>query len=288
MSESIDSAYHWEGGELDLDAYLARIGFSGARTPTLANLRELVYGHTTTFPFENLDIMLGRGIELDLKTLQDKMVRQRRGGYCYENIGLFAAALERFGYDVTGLAGQVVMSTELLLRPRTHALLHVRADDDDRAWLCDVGFGGGPPGPIELVADSGEFAIERWRYRLERTRGRLDSELWLLHQFGRDGWVIRHRFTLDPNYRTDYRVGNHFVSTSPRSPFTTRPFVQRFRPEAHHTLDDTTWTIERPDGTGETHELALDELPRVLTEVFDIDLSEADAAVLVTAPWRRR
>ncbi|MEV2221954.1 arylamine N-acetyltransferase [Nocardia vinacea] len=279
-----DPAYHWNGAESDLDAYLARIGYTGDRTATLATLRALVYAHTTTIPFENLEPILGRPVPLDLESLQDKLIRHRRGGYCYENVGLFAAALERLGFGVTGLSGRVTMGVSEGLRPATHALLRVTTGDDDRVWICDVGFGSGPLAPYELV-EGGEFTLGEWRFRLEHTTGELDTDLWVLHQFGRDGWIDRYTFTLNPQYRTDFAVGNHFVSTSPRSPFTARPFVQRFLPDVHHVLDNLTLITEYPNGTSETRELELAELPKILTEVFDIELPEPDAAALAQGPW---
>jgi N-hydroxyarylamine O-acetyltransferase len=287
MTKPNDPAYHWNGEELDLDAYLARIGFDDDRSPSPTTLGALVYAHTTTIPFENLEIILGRSIPLDLESLQDKLIRQRRGGYCYENVGLFAAALERLGFGVTGISGRVTMGADGGLRPATHALLRVTTSDDDRVWLCDVGFGSGPLEPYELIEDRGEFALGQWRFRLERTSGELDSDLWVLHQFGGEGWIDRYTFTLNPQYRIDFAVGNHFVSTSPRSPFTTRPFVQRFLPEVHHVLDGTTLTSERPDGSSDVRELEPAELPEILSEIFDIDLTDADAAMLVTAPWSK-
>ncbi|MFD0362385.1 arylamine N-acetyltransferase [Nocardia sp. GCM10030253] len=285
MSKPNDPAYHWNGEELDLDAYLARIGFDGDRSPSLATLRALVYAHTTTIPFENLEIILGRSIPLDLESLQNKMIRQRRGGYCYENVGLFAAALERLGFGVTGLSGRVSFGAAGGLRPATHALLRVTTSDDDRVWLCDVGFGSGPLEPYELGESHGEFALGEWRFRLERTSGELDTDVWVLHQFGREGWIDRYTFPPQPQYRIDFAVGNHFVSTSPHSPFVTRPFAQRFLPDVHHILDGTTWTVERPDGSSRDRELELAELPKILSEVFDIDLTDADAVTLAKGAW---
>ncbi|MFD6355304.1 arylamine N-acetyltransferase family protein [Nocardia tengchongensis] len=284
MNTPADPTYTWLGAELDLDAYLARIGFTGERTPTLATLRALVHAHTTAIPFENLEIILGRGIPLDLETLQDKLIRRRRGGYCYENVGLFAAALERLGFEFTAMSGRVTRGATNL-RPATHALLRVKAADDDRIWLCDVGFGWGPMEPVELAGDRGEFGAGAWRFRLELGADPLGGELWTLHQFGRDGWVDRHTFATTPQYRVDFAVGNHFVSTSARSPFTMRPFVQRCHAEVHHQLDGTTWTTSYPDGSEQVRELEVAELPKILEEVFDIELEEADAARLVRAEW---
>ncbi|WP_328392289.1 arylamine N-acetyltransferase family protein [Nocardia sp. NBC_00416] len=287
MSKPADAAYHWNGDALDLDAYLTRIAYTGPRTPTLSVLRDLVAAHTTAVPFENLEAVLGRPVPLDLETLQDKLIRRRRGGYCYENVVLFAAALERFGFGITGLSGRVTMGSGGL-RPATHALLRVTVADDDRVWLADVGFGHGPSEPYALVDEPEEFRLGGWRFRLERTRGELGGDQWVLHQFVGAGWVDRYTFTMDPQYRIDYEVGNHFVSTSPRSPFTQRPFVQRFLPGVHHTLDGRAMTTEYPDGTSVSREFELAQLPKVLTEVFDIDLAGEDAEALIHAPWTTR
>ncbi|MGW0180325.1 arylamine N-acetyltransferase family protein [Nocardia sp. NPDC003345] len=284
MPKPADAAYHWNGADLDLDHYLDRIGYLGPRTPTLDVLRDLVAAHTTAIPFENLEAVLGRPIPLDLETLQDKLLRRRRGGYCYENVTVFAAALERLGFGVTGLSGRVTMGSGGL-RPATHALLRVTTTDDDRIWLVDVGFGAGPSEPYALADSPDEFTLGGWRFRLARGAGELGDVEWVLHQFARDGWVDRYTFTLEPQYRVDYEVGNHFVSTSPRSPFTQRPFVQRFLPGMHHILDGRTLTTEYPDGTADSREIDLSEFPKVLGEVFDIELTDDDIAALLRAPW---
>ncbi len=276
--------FHWDSAALDLDAYLTRIGFTGERTPTLETLRALQFAHTTTIPFENLEIILGRPIRLDLESLQDKLIHRRRGGYCYEQVLLFAAALERLGFGVTGLVGRVQLGADGL-RPPTHSLLRVTTADDPRPWLCDVGFGAGPLAPLELSA--GDVLTGDWRFRLERTLGELDTVVWILHYFANGGWASRIRFTENPSYRIDFAVANHFVSTSPRSPFVSRPFIQRMHPDVHHTLDATTWTTDHPDGSARSHHVTPADLPDLLTEIFDIDLTPQDADALVLAPWAK-
>ena len=80
-----------------LDDYLARVGYHGPRAPTLALLSELTAAHTQSIPFENLDVLLGRRIELGIDAVFDKLVRQRRGGYCFEQNGLFLHVLTALG-----------------------------------------------------------------------------------------------------------------------------------------------------------------------------------------------
>jgi N-hydroxyarylamine O-acetyltransferase len=96
----------WEIDRLDLDAYLARIGFGGAPAADVDTLRALHRAHHAAIPFENVDIVLGRRLEVDLDSVQDKLVRRPRGGYCFEHNLLFAAVLERLGYAVTRLAAR--------------------------------------------------------------------------------------------------------------------------------------------------------------------------------------
>ena len=125
--------------ELDLQAYLQRIGYDGGLDPTVETLTALHRAHVLSIPFENLDILLGRPIRLDLASLQAKLVRDRRVGYCFEQNALFAAVLEHLAFDVTGLAARVTMGEERTT-PRTHMILAV--DIAGTGWLADVGFGG--------------------------------------------------------------------------------------------------------------------------------------------------
>lgn len=282
----------WHGDELDLDAYLMRIGFDGERVPTPTTLVALHRAHTTSIPFENLEIMLGRPIVLDLDTLQNKMIRQHRGGYCYEHVTVFAAALERLGFRFTALTGRVTLGAEAVTRPRTHSLIVVEFGNDQR-WLCDVGFGRGPLEPIELIAGN-EVDQDGWQLRLSRAPLGADTEVlhpdvWTLWQRSSVGgeitWLDRHAFTLDPQYPVDFAVGNHYVSTSPKSPFTTRPFVQRFAVDVQDVLDGTSWTTTRPDGSCSTREVEVGDVPALLADTFGTALSGEDSAALVD--WMR-
>lgn len=273
-----DAGNGWHGDELDLDAYLARIGYEGERAPTLEVLRGVQRAHVTSIPFENLDAVLGVPILLDLESVQEKLVRGRRGGYCFEHVVLFAAVLERLGFEFTGLTGRVTLGAEKIL-PATHALLAVTAVDDERLWLCDVGFGKGPLEPIE-IADGVEADLDGWRFRMERRDGVFGIDHWWLYQHGEDGWLDRHTFTLTPQHTIDYVVGSHYVATHARSPFVKRPFVQGFSATRHDRLDATTWTTFRPDGSSTERKIDPEELGRVLEEGFGIVVGAEDLARL--------
>ncbi|QUG99444.1 arylamine N-acetyltransferase [Saccharopolyspora erythraea] len=266
----------WEGERLDLDAYLARIGYRGDRSPTIETLRALHFAHVTSIPFENLEIVLGRGLPLDLDPLQDKLVRRARGGYCFEHARLFSAVAERLGFGVTGLLSRVSLGSGKL-RPATHAVPLVTTADTDARWLCDVGFGSSPLQPIEF-ADGTVMSHGGWTHRLARDGG---TGEWEVQRPAGDGWEDMHHFPLNPAYAIDYVVGNHYVSTHPNSPFVGRVALQRMEPGVLHVLDEMVLTTHRPDGSVEKQTLEAGEVPKAVSEVFGIELDAEDDTALL-------
>jgi N-hydroxyarylamine O-acetyltransferase len=203
----------------DLDAYLSRIGYEGSLDPTLETFKALHFAHVSAIPFENLDIVLGQMISLDLAHLQAKLVTARRGGYCFEQNALFAAVLESVGFDVVRLAARVRFgATEI--RPRLHMLLEVRISAEP--WLADVGFGcTGPLYPIRLL-EPAENQQGDWTFRT-----RAEGDQLVLQSRESDGWLDLYSFTREPQYPVDYEIGNHYTSTHPHSPFVQNLVVQK-------------------------------------------------------------
>ncbi|MFD9733143.1 arylamine N-acetyltransferase [Umezawaea sp. NPDC059074] len=261
----------WGGDELDLDAYFARIGYEGDRRPTAAVLRAVQRAHVTAIPWENLDMVLARPVDLALEPLQAKLVRGGRGGTCSEHTTLFAAALDRLGFSFTGMQGRVRLgSTEI--RPSSHNVLRVVADD--RVWLCDVGFGSSPLEPVEL-ADGAESTQDAWRYRLSSDAGE-----WVLHSW-RDGrWLDVHAFTETRRYPIDFAVTNHYMATHPRSLFHGRVMAQQMAANSLTVLENTRLTTHRPGEERVDVELGVDEVVGALADVFGVVLDEVDAKVV--------
>ncbi len=257
-------AFDIEG--LDLPRYLDRIGYGGPVEATLGTLRGLHLAHATTIPFENLDIQLGRPINLDLASLQAKLVDGRRGGYCFEQNLLFGAVLETVGFDVTRLAARVrAGSTEV--RPLTHTILRVGGEGFE-AQLADVGFGGDGlllPIPIEPGPERTDFGTT---HRLVQ-----EDEVTRVLQVGSPaGWLDLYAFTLEPRHFMDFVMGNHFTSTWPGSGFVTTLTVQRLGTEGTLVLRWRRLTEVR-DGESMTRVIEDDEeLLEVLRNRFGLDL----------------
>ncbi|HEY6175060.1 MAG TPA: arylamine N-acetyltransferase, partial [Kofleriaceae bacterium] len=124
---------------IDLDRYFARIGYDGPRDATLATLNGIANAHVQAIPFENLDVLLGRGIDLDLDAVQRKLVDDRRGGYCFEQNSLLLAVLGELGFEARPLSARVRMQRPRDFVPaRTHLVVRVELDGP---WLADVGIG---------------------------------------------------------------------------------------------------------------------------------------------------
>src|SRR3984957_1544173 len=176
-----------------LDNYLARIGYTGARSVNLETLKPLQAAHLEAIPFEGIDPLLGRSVKLDLASVQAKLVDGSRGGYCFEHNLLFRAALDAIGFQVTGLAGRPrwIAPPGRPLGPKTHMML--KADLADGTYLVDVGFGACLlDAPLQLKTD-GEQTTALGTNRLTPWDG-----LFLLSAKPQSGWRTLYVFDLQP------------------------------------------------------------------------------------------
>jgi N-hydroxyarylamine O-acetyltransferase len=248
----------------DLPAYLSRIGLGAAPPATVEGLAALHRAHACAIPFENLDILLGRPILLDVPSLERKLVAGRRGGYCFEQNTLFAAVLQRLGFDVTPLAARVRLGGRLD-GGRTHMLLAVRVEDHD--FLCDVGFGGGgllEPLPLE---PGDEVRQGGWRFRLVA-----EGDARVLQSAGPGGWRDLYAFTLEPQLPIDAVVANHYTSTHPDSSFTKMAVAQTTSPTGALALRGNVLQTMAPGAEiVETPAPEGDALLDVLRERFGLD-----------------
>jgi N-hydroxyarylamine O-acetyltransferase len=247
---------------LDLEAYLARIGHTGDLDPTVETLTALHRAHVLSIPFENLDILLGRPIRLDLASLQAKLVHGGRGGYCFEQNSLFAAVLEHLGFEVTSLAARVRMGDDRST-PRTHMVLGV--DILGERWLADVGFGGDTlldPIPFD---DDQPIRQGAWTFRLVD-----EGDVRVLRGLRADGWMDLYAFTDEPQLPVDFEVGNHYTSTWPRSPFVMKVVAQRSGLDERWMLIDDELSVERPTGSESWSVASPEERLSILADRFGL------------------
>lgn len=241
----------------DLDAYFARLGVPVERTPTLATLRTLLLAHVQAIPFENLEVLLGRRIDLAPAAIEQKLVHQRRGGYCFEQNALLLAVLQALGYDATPLSARVRLQRPRdFTPPRTHMFVLVRLDGE--RWLCDVGVGAlSPTAPLQLDVETPQATPHEPR-RIVRhgswasgDRRSPDARLFHQVQLGSD-WQDVCEFTLEAMPEIDREVANWFTSAHPQSHFKNRLMAARASADGRVTLLNRELTHRGRDGLGHT------------------------------------
>ena len=268
---------------VDLDAYFARIGYAGPWAATLPVLQAIHALHTAAIPFENLDPLLGRPVPLALDALQRKLVRSRRGGYCFEQNTLFKAVLETLGFSVTSLAARVLWMTPPDQSPNPRAHMVLKVDLDAAAYIADVGFGGHLlAAPLQLVADV-EQPIQSGRLRLLQA-----DPFFTLQARIASAWRDVYRFTLEPQFPIDHEIANWFTSTHPNSRFRNSLMVQRLTPDGRIGLLNKRLTRRHADGRTEEVTLAGPaELGQTLATEFRLELP-VDAETLFARLLARR
>ena len=250
---------------IDLDAYFARIAYTGSRAPTLETLHALSEAHVRAIPFENIDVVLGRPIDLELPALEQKLVHDRRGGYCFEQNTLFLAVLAQLGYRVRPLSARVRYQRPREFTPaRTHLFLRVELDE---SWLVDVGVGAMSLTSALRLGSHDEQQTAHEPRRLLRENALIYHQVRL-----GDTWHDVNEFTLEEMPPIDRIVANWYTSTHPQSHFKHRLLVARAASNGGRiTIADRELTHRARDGAAIRHVIAShDELVALLFEHFHI------------------
>jgi N-hydroxyarylamine O-acetyltransferase len=230
--------------EFKLDAYLARIGYAGPRTATLDTLQAVHALHPATIPFENLSPLLGWPVQLDVDSLQAKLVAGGRGGWCFEHNALFRHALEALGFSVTTLGARVLWNAVPgnPIGPRSHMLLLVNLGG--AYYIADTGFGGNVlTAPLRL-----EPHIEQQTpHELHRLLP-IENGFVLEASFG-GKWMPLYRFTLEPQFPSDYEVSNWYLCHHPSSFFRQILIAARVTSDGRYALRNNSLAIHRKNGT---------------------------------------
>jgi len=249
---------------IDVPSYLARIGSTGPTTPTAETLRAMHHAHLLTVPFENLDIALGRTIVVDEAAIVRKIVEQRRGGFCYELNGAFAALLRALEFRVTLLSARVSRAGGGEGPEFDHLTLRV---DLDQPWLADVGFGDSFLEPLRLAPGT-EQEDPAGKFRLQPLGERLQLE-----KLSPDGvWKRQYSFAQQPRNLEDFAAMCSYHQTSPESHFTQNRICTRATLDGRITLSAMKLIVTRNGQREEKLLASEEERNRVLDESFGVRL----------------
>jgi len=247
---------------LEVPAYLNRIAYSGSTEPTRETLRELHRAHMFAVPFENLDIHIGRPIVCEESRFLHKIIDERRGGFCYELNGAFAALLRELGFEVTLLSARVARADGTSSPEFDHLALRV---DVEEPWLADVGFGDSFLEPLRLQTNLEQPQIGRV-YRLTQAEDAFHVEV----KSG-DKWKREYSLTLQPRQLRDFADRCHYHQTSPDSHFTQNRICSRATPTGRITLSNGRF-IETRDESKQERPLTEHEWAACSRDLFGVVL----------------
>lgn len=257
---------------MDVASYLRRINYGGPLDPSDETLRRLHVAHLLAVPFENLSIHRGERVVLDDDALFEKIVRRRRGGFCYELNGLFCALLRSLGFDVAMLSARVADAAGEFGPEFDHMALLVTHGE---RYLADVGFGDSFREPL-LLDERAEQSEGTSAYRVDAE----EDGLALLRREENSGWRAQYRFGLRPHVYADYAEMCRYHQTSPQSHFTQRRVCSLATPDGRVTLSGLR-LITTTGGVREERELAgEEEFAAALREHFGIEAAQGEALKL--------
>lgn len=253
---------------IDLKSYFKRVGFEGIPTCSLDTLRQLHRLHPQAITFENLNPFLGIPVKLDVESLQQKLMYDQRGGYCFEQNILFRNVLESIGFSVTGLAARVLWNQpEDAITRRSHMLLMIHYNDD--RYIADVGFGAMTlTSPILLEPGKvQQTAHEPYRFILHK-----DGYYFLQAELRKE-WKTLYRFDLEEQFFIDYEMTNWYISNHPDSNFVTGLTAARTCTDRRYTLHNNVYKIHFLNGETKSQTIATaPELKNILEKKFLLKL----------------
>ena len=251
---------------MDIKAYLDRLNYQGAPDNTLETLRKLHRAHVYAVPFENLNIHNKVWIELDTEQFYDKIVRNKRGGFCYEVNGLLFEVLQQLGFQCHFISCSVFLHPMQQYAPYFGHVAIIVEDDDD-LWLTDVGFGSSFPEPLKVVCDVLQ-AQDGIQYQLTQLN---DTEILLERSEDGNSFLKMYKFTLTPRKLEEFQEMCIYHQTSSLSPFTQRKICSLAKPNGRITLTSQALIITENGQKTETPIASDEEFREKLAAYFALD-----------------
>lgn len=251
--------------KMNINKYLNRINYTGALSPTIENLYQLQRAHLLNVPFENLDIHYAKPIELNISKFYEKIVINRRGGFCYELNGLFNSLLKALGYN-TKIISARVYNNKINDFGKEYDHLAIIVEVNKVEYLVDVGFGEFSLHPLKLAPGHinedprGNFTIEA-------------DENGYFEVFKLDGSAKATQYIFIKKERefSEFSGMCNYHQTSPDSHFTQKKLISKPTATGRVTLTGNTLKITKGVEIIKEEQFNDDEFEKYLQEYFDID-----------------
>lgn len=254
---------------MELASYFKRIHYTANPSPNLDTLRALHLLHPSHIPFENIDVLLDYGIDLEPLAVEQKIITQRRGGYCFEHNGLFMRVLKQIGFEVEPMIARVQWNVpeDAPPSPRTHMVLKVRIHD--QWYLTDVGYGGNVlTTPLLLESNEPQSTHHEVFRVLPIQQGfRLEAQI-------ENQWLPVYDISHERQLPIDFEVANWYTSKHPQSKFRHNLMAARATENTRYTLLNNRLTIRTKGKPAIKQRLQTEELKLALAEHFKLPVTE--------------
>jgi N-hydroxyarylamine O-acetyltransferase len=251
---------------MNVKLYLKRINYKNKIDTSLNTLFELQKKHIKNVPFENLGIHYNKEIKLDVDAIYRKIVRNKRGGFCYELNGLFYNLLKTIGFDVKMISAKVHKKDGIYGKEFDHLATIARVDNQD--YLVDVGFGKFAFEPLALKMnvllndDFGKFQFDKFKEGYFRINELVEGKL-----------IPQYIFKTIPRKLSDFETMCTFHQTSSQSHFTTKKVITIFNGKERITLNDNLLKITTNGKVSELHFKESKKFDELLKKYFDIEIA---------------
>ncbi len=250
-----------------LQPYFERIEYGGSIEPNLTTLAALQQAHVCSVPFENLDVQMGRPLSIGIDEAYEKIVVNSRGGWCYEQNGLFGWALSEIGFDVTRIAGSVMREQRGEVSDANHLCLLVKSPESKTKYLTDVGFGGSMIRPIPLIED--RHLQPPFNLGLER----LDDHYWRFWE-SLGGEAFTFDFKDEPAREPSLAKRCEFLQNDPSSGFVLNLVAQLRSHDQHCMLRGRVLRVAKPGAIESKTVDSPESLVSTLSNIFHLDVHD--------------
>lgn len=254
---------------INLKNYFERIGFTDTISNDIKTLVKLNYLHSLAIPFENINPFLKIPVQIDINSIQEKLIDNKRGGYCYEQNTLFYHVLTEIGFEIRPLAGRVIWNDSIdAITSLTHMFLMVTIDNIE--YLIDVGFGAQTlTAPIQFILNI-EQKTPHENYRIIE----FENDFILQTQINNE-WKSMYRFNKNKQYFVDFEIGNWYTSTNPNFIFTNLLYLAKPSENGRLSLINTLFKKQDIDGKIETIKIeSIIELKKIINTNFNLQFPE--------------
>lgn len=249
-----------------INLYLKKMNYKDEVKIDYNTLSKLQIAHLTNIPYENIDVLNKKSLSLDAQDLFNKMILNKRGGYCFELNGLYSNLLKSLGFNVTNLAGRFIYQ-DGKTRMRLHRILKV--DIDGKSYISDVGvLSELPRKSLELIVDKVQNDGKcDYKFELDENK-----EYILYQKKPNKDWKQIYSFSLEPQLDIDYVLPSFYCETHLNSPFINSMKVAIYTEEEHIRLFDGELIFYKDGEVRRLEKICDKELEDVLKKYFGIEL----------------